>query len=79
MAAHCSGSSGAKRSRWKRDELKSLENVMWEPGNRIPDRRESPTVAAARGLRTLSTEEKGRLPGLHHVKFTDFVGLDFRG
>lgn len=52
---------------------------MWEPGNRIPDRRESPTVAAAGGLRTLSTEGKGRLPGLHHVKFIDFVGLDFRG
>ena len=79
MAADCSGSNGVKRSRWKRDELKSLENVMWEPGSRTPDRGESPTVAAAGGLRTLSTAGKGRLPGLHHVKVTDFVGLDFRG
>ena len=70
VAADWSGSNGGKRSRWKKDELRNLENVMWESGNRSPDRRESPPVAAARGLRTLSTEGKGRLPGLHHVKFT---------
>lgn len=44
--------------------------MTWESGNRIPDGRESPTVAAVGGLRTPSTEGKGSLPGHHDVKFT---------
>lgn len=74
MAADWSRSNGEKRSRWKRDQLRTWR--MWCVGAQaagVSRQKGKLYLTPAGGLRAMSTEGRRHLPGLHHIKFVPIL------